>query len=134
MHSRADARIKPWAAVFGAKNDMENDLAEGLWHKMFELYGVRVRKNLMKQAVGLQQNNNGRSTQGVAPFALGWYESGLRPEDARPLPPARANVSDSFNQVLSKVSLDKQSGIFSVKRRKTGRQRRPSYQPRASEK
>ena len=39
MHARSDGRIKPGAAVLGAKNNVENDLAKGLRHKerWFEL-------------------------------------------------------------------------------------------------
>ena len=35
VHPRADGSVKPGPAVFGAENDVEDDLAEGLRHKEF---------------------------------------------------------------------------------------------------
>jgi hypothetical protein len=39
VHGRSDGRVKPGAAVLGAKDNVENDLAKGLRHKerWFEL-------------------------------------------------------------------------------------------------
>ena len=36
VHSRLNCRIEPGAALFGAKNDMEYDLAQGLGHIGFQ--------------------------------------------------------------------------------------------------
>lgn len=39
VQARSDGRVKPGAAVFGAEDDVENDLAKGLRHRirLFEL-------------------------------------------------------------------------------------------------
>ena len=50
VHARTDRRVEPGAAVFGAEDDVKDDLAKGLRH----IVGFPNRVNLMKQAVGLQ--------------------------------------------------------------------------------
>src|SRR6266446_2803224 len=74
VHSRPNGRIKPRLSIFSAKNNVNEDLAQGLGHRNGWSGLNKVVTNRMRQAFGLQRE-------------IGVYEPGALP---------RAGMTDAF--------------------------------------